>query len=146
MGYGAKIRTLRKQKKLTQAELAEKINVHETTIRRWELERNGKPNISEIEKLSEFFNVSPGYLLNDTLITPNISNAVSFKYWGEVADNACKAADIGSKQELEIIKKILEKSYSVIASAENRLKQDKTSSSVVVTNNGGNNKNNIKIN
>lgn len=66
MGIGTRIRTLRKQKKFTQSELAEKINVHETTIRRWELERQGEPDGSSIKNLAKALGTTSAYLFGDT--------------------------------------------------------------------------------
>lgn len=57
-----RLKELRKEKKLTQKELADKINVSKITVLRWENgERQIKPE--KAEKLANFFDVSVGYLL-----------------------------------------------------------------------------------
>lgn len=57
-----RLKELRKEKKLTQKELADKINVSKITVLRWENgERQIKPD--KAEKLADFFGVSVGYLL-----------------------------------------------------------------------------------
>ena len=59
-----RLKELRKQKKLTIVELAEKIGVTKLTILNWEHEIKG----SNAKKLAEYFNVSIPYLLGyDTL-------------------------------------------------------------------------------
>ncbi|MBQ9628528.1 MAG: helix-turn-helix transcriptional regulator [Synergistaceae bacterium] len=61
---GERIRTSRKGK-MTQAQLAEAVGVHEITIRRWESgERT--PDVKEIQKISQVLNVPIGELLNDS--------------------------------------------------------------------------------
>ena len=61
---GERIRTSRKGK-MTQAQLAEAVGVHEITIRRWESgERT--PDVKEIQKISQVLNVPMMELLNDS--------------------------------------------------------------------------------
>ena len=56
------MKELRKEKKLTQKELADKINVSKITVLRWENgERQIKPE--KAEKLANFFGVSIAHLL-----------------------------------------------------------------------------------
>lgn len=57
-----KIKELRKKKKLTQEELAEKINVTKLTISRWERGER-VPKSDKAQQLAEFFSVSVAYLL-----------------------------------------------------------------------------------
>ena len=60
-----RLKELRKEKKLTQKELADKINVSKITVLRWENgERQIKPD--KAEKLADFFGVSVRYLLGYT--------------------------------------------------------------------------------
>ena len=57
-----RLKELRKEKKLTQKELADKINVSKITVLRWENgERQIKPD--KAQQLADFFGVSVGYLL-----------------------------------------------------------------------------------
>lgn len=62
---GSIIRNQRKRMGITQSELACLIDVHETTIRRWE-KGNGEPSISEIRKLAKALNCTEAELLNGT--------------------------------------------------------------------------------
>lgn len=60
-----RLKELRKSKKLTQIELADKIEIPYRTIQRWE---NGKTQIKpdKAQKLADYFGVSVGYLLGFT--------------------------------------------------------------------------------
>lgn len=57
-----RLKELRKQKKLTQQELANEISVSKITVLRWE---NGESQIRQenAQQLAEYFGVSVGYLL-----------------------------------------------------------------------------------
>ena len=58
------IRIARKKMRLTQAELGDRIGVHETTIRRWESGKGGGPSVSDVVKLCEVLGCSEAELLN----------------------------------------------------------------------------------
>ena len=65
MGLGIRMKQLRKQAGMTQAELAERIGVHETTIRRWEQEKDKGPDGGTVNIIAEVLNTTPDYLLSD---------------------------------------------------------------------------------
>lgn len=58
---GLLLKELRTQVNLNQKQLAEKINVSVTTIRRWELNYE-RPSIERLIQLSDFYNVPLDYL------------------------------------------------------------------------------------
>ena len=60
----AKLVSLRKQKGITQMELAEKLNVSRQAISRWEVGA-AVPTTDNLKVLSELYGVSVDYLLND---------------------------------------------------------------------------------
>ena len=64
MKFEEKLINLRKQKILSQEELAEKLNVTRQTISKWELGQT-KPDIDKIKEMSELFEVSVEELIND---------------------------------------------------------------------------------
>ena len=65
MEFNAKLQELRKQKRLTQEELAEKLYVSRTAISKWESGR-GYPNIDSLKEIAKFFSVTV-----DELLSPN---------------------------------------------------------------------------
>lgn len=63
MEFNEKLQELRKQKDLTQEELAEILFVSRTAISKWESGR-GYPNIESLKAISEFFSVSVDEMLS----------------------------------------------------------------------------------
>lgn len=59
---GKRLKALRKQKNLTQAELSLQLNVDTTLVGKWEI-YNTTPSKETLRKLCELFNVSSDYLL-----------------------------------------------------------------------------------
>lgn len=57
-----RIKELRTDKKLTQAELGEKINSTQRQISKWELGAI-EPNIADLQKLADFFGCTVDYLI-----------------------------------------------------------------------------------
>ena len=69
MEFHEKLQELRKQKGLTQEELAEALYVSRTAVSKWESGR-GYPNIESLKAISKFFSVSLDDLLSgDALLT-----------------------------------------------------------------------------
>ena len=64
-GLPEKLTFLRKQKRITQMELAEELNVSRQAISRWEVGA-AVPSTDNLKVLSELYGVSVDYLLNDT--------------------------------------------------------------------------------
>lgn len=57
-----RIKKLRKMARLSQAELATMLNIHQTAVSQWEQNRT-MPDVALLGKLAEIFNVSIDYLL-----------------------------------------------------------------------------------
>ena len=69
MEFNEKLQELRKQKGLTQEELAEKLYVSRTAISKWESGR-GYPNIDSLKAIAKFFSVTVDELLStDEVLT-----------------------------------------------------------------------------
>ena len=69
MEFNEKLQELRKQKSLTQEELAEKLYVSRTAISKWESGR-GYPNIESLKAIARFFSVTVDELLSsDEILT-----------------------------------------------------------------------------
>lgn len=62
---GAKLRTLRKAKKMTQDELAALIGVKRATISNYEIDRR-QPSLSDLKRFAEFFGVGLDYFGMET--------------------------------------------------------------------------------
>lgn len=67
MSFCSQLTKLRKNKKLTQCDLASKLNVKQYVISSWETGRS-EPNIEQLSLLSEIFEVPIDYLLDKVLI------------------------------------------------------------------------------
>lgn len=64
MEIGDRIRYLRRKANLNQTELAKKLGVSTSTVGFWETNKR-EPDLDLLVKLSEMFNVSADYLLNN---------------------------------------------------------------------------------
>lgn len=64
MTLGEKLAELRKEKNITQEQMAEELGVTRQTISKWELDQS-KPDLQYIRDLSEFFQVTLDYLIKE---------------------------------------------------------------------------------
>jgi|JYMV01.1.fsa_nt_gi transcriptional regulator with XRE-family HTH domain len=64
--FGDRLKKLRRQKNLSQQEVADKIGMHFTNISRYE-RGLARPNSETLKKLAEILSVSSGYLIEGTL-------------------------------------------------------------------------------
>ena len=82
MTFGEKLQSLRKQKGMSQEQLASQLTVSRQAISKWELD-SSSPDIDNVIQLSKIFNVSTDYLLHDeienssdaAIETPNITES-----------------------------------------------------------------------
>ena len=58
--FSEKLRILRKNKEWTQAQLADALSVSESTVQKWEVDKNAPP-VSEIKRLAEVFYLPARY-------------------------------------------------------------------------------------
>ncbi len=79
---GATIRELREKKKLTQAELAEKLFVSDKTVSKWESGK-GYPDITLLESIAQVFGISVAELLSGRVVNNiNVSaNVLRSKFY-----------------------------------------------------------------
>ena len=85
MEIGKRLKQLRKQARMTQPELAERVGVHETTIRRWEQEKDKGPDAAMVIKLAEALGTTTEYLLsesNDESVSDSQSEKTLVFEWG----------------------------------------------------------------
>lgn len=92
---------LRKEKNMTQSELANRINVDQTTIGRWE-DGNREPTIGNVANIADVFNITIPDLLDRDLSKENRS-------FDELEILFDKHKDILTKDDKEYIKFIIEK-------------------------------------
>lgn len=64
MNFSDKLQILRKNKGLTQEELADKLNVSRAAVAKWEAGQS-YPDIANLIQLSEMMNVTVDYLVKD---------------------------------------------------------------------------------
>jgi len=91
------LKELRKEKRITQEEFAEKLNVSGRTVSRWET-GNNMPDISLLVEISEFFDVSITEIINGERKKESMNEEVK-----EVAD---KLSDYANAQKETVIKNI----------------------------------------
>ena len=60
--FNERIKELRKERKLTQQELADFLNIDRTTVMKWETTKS-ETNFSMLVKIADFFDVSIDFLL-----------------------------------------------------------------------------------
>jgi len=77
MVFGKRVAELRKEQKISQEELAKKVDVHQNVIGRYE-RGEAKPSLEVASKLADIFNVSLDYLVGKTelLMDEDISQRV----------------------------------------------------------------------
>ena len=98
--FSKNLQYLRKEKKLTQAELGNKINVDQTTIGRWE-DGNREPTVGNVANIAEVFNITIPDLLDKDLTKNNNS-------FSELDILFDKHKDILTESDKNIIKAIIE--------------------------------------
>ncbi len=57
-----RVKALRKEARMSQAELAEKLHITQTSVSQWETGKS-EPSIDVLTQMSEIFNVPVGYIL-----------------------------------------------------------------------------------
>ena len=60
INVGSKLKILRKQKKITQQELADKLSISRASVSNWEIGRR-KPNLHELATICDFYGVDLSY-------------------------------------------------------------------------------------
>lgn len=105
--FAVRLRTIRKRRKLTQRDLASKLNISQSTIALYETGAR-KPDPDTINKIADFFDVSTDYLLGRSDDTVNIYEEFqrireSIPKWGE------NAGQIALDETKKILVKLIER-------------------------------------
>lgn len=144
MKIGLRIKELRKQAKITQPELAEKIGVHETTIRRWEQGKDKGPSVDIIPKIANALGTSVAYLMGETdnpilgvseepeqlqlqnaekpqdisyINSEKTEDDLGLSYWGSVVDNARRVAKFGNYENMFDVSEMLKRAQASLSIA-----------------------------
>lgn len=80
--FSQRLKELRKKEGLTQAQLANKLNIGTSTIGMYESNIR-KPSYNVLKKIASFFNVSVDYLINDLNDEPELGDTVNLEYYIE---------------------------------------------------------------
>ena len=132
LSLGAKIKSLRKRKGLTQKELAEAIPTSFSTFRRWENDIH-TPNLKELSRLAEILDVSANEFIEDNDTSEHIKSKeniqsnnetnhaqfTSISYWGEVLDNMRKLAQSKNINEISLIYPLVKSGCEMLAQVKN---------------------------
>lgn len=92
MSIGAKIQTLRKQKGMSQEQLAETLGVSRQAVSKWEAEQS-IPDIDKIIAICDYFGVTTDYILRDAELSqpePVVQYTYNTGDFDEVTDNTEK--------------------------------------------------------
>lgn len=76
-GFGERLRRLRKERDITQNDLADHIGVVPSAIGKYERVDNSYPSIDALIKIAEFFDVSIDYLLRGVEHTHKVENNIN---------------------------------------------------------------------
>lgn len=78
MGFGEKLYQLRKEKNISQEQLAKQLGVSRQSISKWENDQ-GYPEVERILKLTKIFEVDANYLFDETIFEKDDSNQTNKK-------------------------------------------------------------------
>ena len=78
--FSEKLRILRKNKEWTQAQLADSLSVSESTVQKWEVDKNAPP-VSEIKRLAEVFYLPVTALVDDAITIPEFYCLHSYNHF-----------------------------------------------------------------
>ena len=93
MNLGERIADLRKRKKWTQTELADKIFVTDKTVSSWELNRT-EPGLEVLMKLSELFSCSISYLIYGDIEKSDIETEIKVRLSKEEFERMIAAGEL----------------------------------------------------
>ena len=92
--FAQRLKRLRKERELTQADLAKVIGQSKDTVASWETDRN-IPNADSIKKLMDYFDVSEDYLTGKSYFR-NQKDAEGIACWEENEETVDEIAEIAS--------------------------------------------------
>lgn len=132
LSLGAKIKSLRKRKGMTQRELAEAIPTSFSTFRRWENDEH-TPNLKEISRIAEILDANANEFIesNNNLqkkdidnVTSSVSQYPTMSYWGGIIDNIRKVIIHGDIHEISLIYPLIKSGCDMLAQVKDSAKDD----------------------
>lgn len=76
-GFGERLKRLRKERDVTQSQLAEVIGVVPSAIGKYERMPQAFPSVEALVKIADYFEVSIDYLLRGIEVGPSVANNIS---------------------------------------------------------------------
>lgn len=76
-GFGDRLRKMRRDRDVTQRQLAEFLGIQAAAVGKWENFKNAYPNIETLIRLADYFNVSIDYLLRGIQTQPIIEGTIT---------------------------------------------------------------------
>ena len=123
MNMAERIKTKRKELKLSQTDLADLLGLSYMTVRRWET-KGTTPNASLLPKLAEVLDTSVSYLMegndNEKTYQETEKGFPSMAYWGGVIDNAKKLSLNGNDEEKNDVLQMLKRACSYLLNMKER--------------------------
>ncbi len=116
MALGEQLKYLRRRANITQEKLADIIEVHTNTIRKWEKNITA-PKFTELTKIADALQVPVSALYGNDVppAAPVIQPTLGLAYWGEVAENMQKLANSGNIDEINAIYSLLNIGFNALA-------------------------------
>lgn len=90
-GFGERLRRLRKDRDITQGQLAEVIGVVPSAVGKYERIPQSYPSVEALIKIADYFNVSIDYLLKGVQAAPSVENNLN----GQMLNSSFVQADHG---------------------------------------------------
>ena len=107
--FSTRLAQLREELGLTRKEVAEKLNIDQTTYGKYELSKR-QPDYDTLQKISSFYNVSVDYLLGRTNVR-NSNNNVDEDFPDDVKVLMRSVSKLTDKQK-EIVKRLVQEFIS----------------------------------
>jgi len=103
--FSTRLAKLREELGLTRKEVAEKLNIDQTTYGKYELSKR-QPDYDTLQKIASFFNVSVDYLLGRTNVR-NSNNNIDEDFPDDVKVLMRSVSKLTDKQK-EIVKRLVQ--------------------------------------
>ena len=140
MALGEQLKYLRRRANITQEKLADIIEVHTNTIRKWEKNITA-PKFTELTKIADALQVPVSALYGkDVPPAAQVTQpTLDYAYWGEVVNKMQQLAKNGNTQEIEAIRSLLKIGFDALMTS------NKPGINMIQQNTGNNNRQEINF-